>query len=103
MRVSYAQAVYGEREIKAVVEVLRDPNRIVAGQFTGSEGSPASARSERRLQVQDSLMFLRGHHLLKAGADVRKSVPGVTERIPARASGKLAVTERLPFMVTVVV
>ncbi|PYP89578.1 MAG: hypothetical protein DMF61_02600 [Blastocatellia bacterium AA13] len=58
-------------DFDSVGVIINDPARIVAGLFTGSSGSPAFAREERRLQFQDSLMWLRGSHLIKAGGDVQ--------------------------------
>ena len=51
--------------------IIREPARITAGAFTGSDSAPASAREEKRAQVQDNLSFLNGSHLLKVGADVQ--------------------------------
>ncbi|HVG20683.1 MAG TPA: TonB-dependent receptor, partial [Blastocatellia bacterium] len=51
--------------------VIREPSRIIAGAFTGSDSAPATAREEDRAQLQDTLSFLKGSHLFKAGLDVQ--------------------------------
>lgn len=51
--------------------VINEPSRVVAGAFTGSESAPAFSRQERRAQLQESLSYSRGAHLLKAGFDVQ--------------------------------
>jgi hypothetical protein len=51
--------------------IIREPSRITAGAFTGSDSAPASARAEKRAQFQDSLSLLRGSHMLKIGGDVQ--------------------------------
>ena len=51
--------------------VIADPGTIVAGAFTGSQSSPAFAREEKRVQIQDSLAIARGPHQFKFGADLQ--------------------------------
>jgi hypothetical protein len=54
----------------SVSVVIRSP-RLTAGAFTGSDGSPAFAREEKRTQIQDNVSLLQGSHLLKAGGDIQ--------------------------------
>src|SRR5262249_15392915 len=51
--------------------VIREPATLTAGSFTGSASSPAFAREEKRLQIQDSLTVVQGKHTIKTGADVQ--------------------------------
>lgn len=51
--------------------IIEDPSRVIAGAFTGSAASPATARQERRAQLQDSLHFIMGSHSLKTGVDAQ--------------------------------
>ena len=51
--------------------IIREPARVVAGSFTGSESSPAFAREERRTQIQDNLLLSAGSHQMKAGFDLQ--------------------------------
>jgi hypothetical protein len=57
--------------LDSVGVIIREPSRIVAGAFTGSDSAPASAREEKRAQFQNNLSFHRGTHLLKVGGDVQ--------------------------------
>ena len=50
--------------------IIRSP-KLTAGAFTGSNASPAFAREEKRIQIQDNLSLLLGSHLLKAGGDMQ--------------------------------
>lgn len=50
--------------------VISSP-RVTAGSFTGSDSSPAFAREEKRLQIQDNISVIEGNHLLKAGFDIQ--------------------------------
>ena len=56
--------------LESVGVVISSP-RITAGTFTGSDSSPAFAREEKRIQLQDSLSLSAGPHLLRAGADIQ--------------------------------
>ncbi|MFL6277555.1 MAG: TonB-dependent receptor domain-containing protein [Blastocatellia bacterium] len=51
--------------------IISQPERVTAGSYTGSEGSPAFAREERRFQLQDNLSLIYGSHLFKVGMDVQ--------------------------------
>ncbi|HYP29290.1 MAG TPA: TonB-dependent receptor [Blastocatellia bacterium] len=51
--------------------VIEEPVRVVAGKFSGTGSSPASAREERRAQFQDSLSLLSGPHAIKVGIDLQ--------------------------------
>ncbi|MEN3336303.1 MAG: hypothetical protein V7641_5668 [Blastocatellia bacterium] len=51
--------------------IILDPERVTAGAYTGSDGSPAFAREERRFQLQDNLSLILGSHLFKVGVDAQ--------------------------------
>jgi Carboxypeptidase regulatory-like domain/TonB dependent receptor/TonB-dependent Receptor Plug Domain len=51
--------------------IIRQPERVTAGSYTGTDGSPAFAREERRFQLQDNLSVIVGAHLFKIGGDVQ--------------------------------
>ncbi|HWP43494.1 MAG TPA: TonB-dependent receptor, partial [Blastocatellia bacterium] len=51
--------------------IIEEPERVIAGAFTGSDSSPAFARAEDRIQFQDSLTIMAGRHQLKLGADAQ--------------------------------
>jgi hypothetical protein len=51
--------------------IIDEPERIIAGSFTGSQSSPAFARQEKRIQIQDTLSLACGSHLIKAGFDAQ--------------------------------
>src|SRR5204863_3089015 len=51
--------------IDSISVVIDEPSKIIAGSFTGSASSPAFARQERRLQIQDTLSFTLGQHFVK--------------------------------------
>lgn len=51
--------------------LIEDPARIVAGGFTGTDSSPAFARKENRLQIQNTLTASLGAHQLKTGIDAQ--------------------------------
>jgi Carboxypeptidase regulatory-like domain/TonB dependent receptor-like, beta-barrel len=71
-RFQYSSLRPRNRASSGSVEILiREPSRITAGAFTGSDSAPASAREEKRAQFQDNLSFLKGSHLLKVGGDVQ--------------------------------
>lgn len=55
----------------SVSVIIEEPGRITAGAFTGSDSSPAFAREEKRVQLQDSLSFVFGSHLFKTGGDAQ--------------------------------
>jgi hypothetical protein len=57
--------------LNSVGLVIKEPSRITAGAFTGSDSAPAFAREEKRAQFQDNLSFQTGTHLLKVGGDVQ--------------------------------
>lgn len=67
----------------AIGVVIDEPGRVIAGAFTGSAASPAFAREERRVQAQESLIYSRGAHLLKAGFDLQR-VKATFENLFAR-------------------
>jgi hypothetical protein len=50
--------------------VIKDPP-LTAGSFSGSDSSPAFAREEQRLQIQNNLTAVLGRHVLKAGGDLQ--------------------------------
>ena len=50
--------------------VIKSPS-LTAGAFTGSNTSPAFAREEKRLQIQDNVSLIYGNHVFKAGGDVQ--------------------------------
>jgi hypothetical protein len=52
--------------------VINEPERIIAGSFTGSNSSPAFARQENRLQIQDGISLSAATHFLKAGFDLQR-------------------------------
>jgi hypothetical protein len=52
--------------------IINEPERIIAGSFSGSESSPAFARQEKRLQIQDTVSLTAGLHLIKAGFDMQR-------------------------------
>ncbi|HKG22471.1 MAG TPA: TonB-dependent receptor, partial [Blastocatellia bacterium] len=56
---------------ESVGVVIEEPIRVIAGKFSGTESSPASAREERRAQFQDSISFGSGPHTIKMGMDVQ--------------------------------
>ena len=56
--------------LDSVGVVISSP-RVTAGAFTGSDSSPAFAREEKRIQIQDNISVVAGTHLLKAGVDVQ--------------------------------
>lgn len=58
-------------EPTSVGVVIEEPGRIVAGSFTGSDSSPATAREEQRTQIQDSISLTAGNHFIKIGADLQ--------------------------------
>jgi hypothetical protein len=51
--------------------VIEEPGRVVAGAFTGGESSPATARREERLQLQDSVSAAFRRHQVKFGVDAQ--------------------------------
>jgi Carboxypeptidase regulatory-like domain/TonB dependent receptor-like, beta-barrel/TonB-dependent Receptor Plug Domain len=51
--------------------IIEEPARVVAGAFTGTDASPASAREENRVQIQDALSFTTGSHAVKLGGDLQ--------------------------------
>jgi len=51
--------------------IIEEPGRIIAGAFTGSQSAPATARTEQRAQVQDSLNLSFGSHQFKTGVDAQ--------------------------------
>lgn len=57
--------------INSVGVIIENPGRVIAGAFTGSESAPATARSERRAQLQDSLNIAFGSHQFKTGVDAQ--------------------------------
>lgn len=52
--------------------VINEPERIIAGSFGGSASSPAFARQETRLQIQDTVSLTAGAHLIKSGFDMQR-------------------------------
>jgi hypothetical protein len=50
--------------------VIKSPS-LTAGAFTGSNTSPAFAREEKRLQIQNNVSLIYGTHVFKAGGDVQ--------------------------------
>src|SRR5437867_2265497 len=42
-----------------------------AGAYTGTDASPAFARTEKRTQIQDNVSVIAGSHLFKAGGDIQ--------------------------------
>lgn len=70
-RIQYSRLLpRNQAGIDSVSVVIKSP-RLTAGGFTGSDGSPAFAREERRFQIQDNISLSGGPHLLKTGADVQ--------------------------------
>jgi hypothetical protein len=57
--------------IDSIGVVIDEPERIIAGSFTGSQSSPAFARQEKRTQIQDTLSLASGSHFIKAGFDAQ--------------------------------
>jgi hypothetical protein len=57
--------------VDSIGVVIDEPSRIIAGAFTGSASSPAFSRQEKRTQIQDTLSFASGSHLVKAGFDIQ--------------------------------
>jgi hypothetical protein len=71
-RVQYSRLLPRNRaSADSISVIIRQPQRVTAGAFTGSNGSPAFAREERRFQLQDNLSLICGEHLLKVGVDAQ--------------------------------
>ncbi len=71
-RVQYSRLLPRNRaDADSVSVIIRQPERVTAGAFTGSDGSPAFAREERRFQLQDNLSLILGGHLVKVGVDAQ--------------------------------
>lgn len=51
--------------------VIEDPARVLAGGFAGTDSSPAFARQENRVQLQNALIVSLGAHQLKTGIDAQ--------------------------------
>ncbi|HSE97311.1 MAG TPA: TonB-dependent receptor, partial [Blastocatellia bacterium] len=51
--------------------IIEEPGRVVAGAFTGSSSSPAFARKESRVQLQEGFNLIAGRHQLKMGFDIQ--------------------------------
>jgi Carboxypeptidase regulatory-like domain/TonB dependent receptor/TonB-dependent Receptor Plug Domain len=71
-RVQYSRLLPRNRaSADSVSVIIRQPERVTAGAFTGSNGSPAFAREERRFQLQDNLSLILGSHFFKVGVDAQ--------------------------------
>jgi Carboxypeptidase regulatory-like domain/TonB dependent receptor len=71
-RAQYSRLVPRNRaSADSISLIISQPERVTAGAFTGSNGSPAFAREERRFQLQDNLSLILGRHLFKVGVDAQ--------------------------------
>ncbi|MFL6216004.1 MAG: TonB-dependent receptor domain-containing protein [Blastocatellia bacterium] len=71
-RAQYSQLLPRNRaSADSISLIIRQPERVTAGAYTGTDGSPAFAREERRFQIQDNLSLIFGNHVVKAGVDAQ--------------------------------
>jgi len=70
-KVQYSQLTPRSSSIAGSIGVVIESPKVTAGQFTGSDSSPAFAREERRVQLQDNIAMSVGTHILKSGVDAQ--------------------------------
>jgi hypothetical protein len=71
-RVQYSRLMPRNRtRADSISVIIKEPEKVTAGAYTGSNGSPAFAREERRFQLQDNLSLILGNHLFKVGVDAQ--------------------------------
>ncbi|HKY05994.1 MAG TPA: TonB-dependent receptor, partial [Blastocatellia bacterium] len=58
-------------DLSKVGVIIEEPGRVVAGAFTGGSSSPAFAREEKRIQLQEGFNLIAGRHQLKMGFDIQ--------------------------------
>lgn len=70
-RVQYSRLLPRDKASSESVSIVIKSPSLTAGAFTGSNTSPAFAREEKRLQIQDNVSLIYGNHVFKAGGDVQ--------------------------------
>jgi Carboxypeptidase regulatory-like domain/TonB dependent receptor/TonB-dependent Receptor Plug Domain len=70
-RFQYSRLLPRDRASSDSVSIVIKSPSLTAGAFTGSNTSPAFAREEKRLQIQDNVSLIYGNHVFKAGGDVQ--------------------------------
>lgn len=70
-RVQYSQFTPRSSSIATSVGVVIESPKVTAGRFTGSDSSPAFARQEKRVQLQDNMSISVGTHFVKSGIDAQ--------------------------------
>ena len=70
-RVQYSRLLPRDKASSDSVSIVIKSPSLTAGAFTGSNTSPAFAREEKRLQIQDNVSLIYGNHVFKVGGDVQ--------------------------------